>query len=72
MSDWTEQEIIFAYQQIGLGKDAKDVVLELIPDCEYPELCAMTLLGAVRAWYRKQTPQKLMELAGLPVLEVGA
>lgn len=69
---YTESEIIFAYQQICLGKDERDVILELIPGCEYPELCAITLLGAVRSWYRKQTPQRLMELADVPMMEVGA
>lgn len=72
MSEFTEDEIIFAYMQIGLGRDEVEVVKELVPDNEYPELTATVLMGEIRAWYRKQTPARLMELAGLPMLEVGA
>lgn len=72
MSEFTEDEIIFAYRQIGLGRDEVEVVKEILPDNEYPELTATVLMGEVRVWYRKQTPARLMELAGLPMLEVGA
>lgn len=72
MSEFTEDEIIFAYRQIGLGWDAVEVVEELLPDNEYPELTATVLMGELRAWYRKQTPARLRELAGLPILEMGA
>lgn len=70
--DFTEDEIIFAYQQIGLGRDAADVFTEITGNDEYPELGATILLGHVRAWYRKQTPQRLRELAALPVMELGS
>lgn len=72
MSEFTEDEIIFAYRQIGLGWNEVEVVKELLPDNEYPELTATALMGELRAWYRKQTPSRLMEIAGLPMLEVGA
>lgn len=62
MAEYTEDEIIFAYQQIGLGRDAADVFTELTGNDEYSELGATILLGYVRAWYQKQTPQRLMEL----------
>lgn len=70
--DFTEDEIIFAYQQIGLGRDAADVYVELTGNAEYSELGATILLGSVRSWYNKQTPQVLKELTGLPMLELGA
>ena len=70
MSEFTEGEVIFAYRQIGLGRDEVEVVKELLPDNEYPELTATVLMGEVRVWYRKQTPARLMELMGLPMLEV--
>lgn len=69
-ADFTEEEIVFAYQQIGLGRDAADVFTELTGNDEYSELGATILLGHVRAWYQKQTPRRLTELAGLPMLEV--
>ena len=72
MSEFTEDEIIFAYQQIGLGRDAADVFTELTGNVEYAELGATILLGLVRSWYKKQTPRKLMELAKMPMSEVGA
>ena len=72
MSEFTEDEIIFAYRQIGLGWDEVEVVKELLPDNKYPELTATVLMGEVRVWYRKQTPARLRELVGLPMLEVGA
>lgn len=71
MAEYTEEEIIFAYQQIGLGRDAADVFTELTGNDEYSELGATILLGHVRAWYKKQTPQRLMELAHMPMLEMG-
>ncbi len=70
--DFTEDEIIFAYQQIGLGRDAADVFAEITGNDEYSELGAIILLGHVRAWYRRQTPQRLRELAALPAMELGA
>lgn len=70
--DFTEDEIIFAYQQIGLGRDAADVFTEITGNDEYAEIGAINLLGHVRAWYRKQTPQRLKGLTGLPMLELGA
>ena len=72
MSEFTEDEIIFAYRQVGLGRDEVEVVKELLPGNEYPELTATVLMGELRAWYRKQTPARLRELVGLPILEVGA
>lgn len=63
MSEFTEDEIIFAYQQIGLGRDAADVFTELTGNAEYAELGAIILLGLVRGWCKKQTPRRLMELA---------
>lgn len=71
-NDFTEDDIIFAYQQIGLGRDAADVFTEITGNDEYAELGAIVLLGNVRAWYRKQTQQRLRELAGMPVMELGA
>ena len=72
MSEFTEDEIIFAYRRIGLGWDEVEVVKYLLPDNESPELTATVLMGELRAWYRKQTPARLRELAGLPMLEMGA
>ncbi len=72
MSEFTEDEIIFAYRQIGLGWNEVEVVKYLLPDNEYPELTATVLMGKLRVWYRKQTPARLRELAGLPILEMGA
>ena len=71
MSEFTEDEIIFAYQQIGLGRDAADVFREITGTTEYTELGAVILLGMVRSWYKKQTPQRLMELIQMPMLEMG-
>lgn len=70
--DFTEEEIIFAYQQIGLGRDAAEVFTEITGNDEYSEIGAINLLGHVHAWYKKQTPQRLRELAGLPMIELGA
>ena len=69
--DFTEEEIIFAYEQIGLGRDAAEVFTEITGNAEYSELGATVLLGAVRSWYNKQTPQMIKELTGLPMLELG-
>lgn len=60
--EFTEQEVIYAYQQVGLGRDAADVYAELTGNTEYAELGATALLGTVRSWYRQQTPQRLMAL----------
>lgn len=68
--DFTEDEIIFAYQQIGLGRRAEDVFVEITGNAEYAELGTILMLGHLKAWYRQQTPQRLMELAGIPMLEV--
>ena len=71
--EFTENEIIFAYQQIGMiGRDAADVFREITGNDEYSELGATILLGCVRAWYKKQTPQRLRELVASPVMELGA
>lgn len=70
--DFAEDEIIFAYQQIGLGRDAAEVFVEITGNDEYSELGAVILLGHVRAWYKKQSPRRLRELAGMPVMELGA
>ena len=70
--DFTEEEIIFAYQQIGLGRDAAKVFTEIAGSSEYAEIGAIILLGHVRAWYRRQTPRRLRELAEMPVMELGA
>lgn len=67
--DFTEQEIIYAYQQIGIGKDAVDVVMELIPDCEYLELAATLLVNSVHRWYNHQEPRRLFDLMEAAVID---
>lgn len=69
---FTEDAIIFAYQQIGLGRDAAEVFVEITGNDEYSELGPLSLLGHVRAWYRRQTPRRLRELAEMPMMELGA
>ena len=54
MSEFTEGEVIFAYRQIGLGRDEVEVVKELLPDNEYPELTATVLMGEVLMWITRR------------------
>ena len=65
MSEYTEDEIVFAYQMVGNGAEFRSVIDALFPDAEYPELMAMTLAGETYAWYKRQTPERLMRLAGV-------
>jgi len=61
--DFTEDEIIFAYQQIGLGRDAADVFTEITGSSEHAELGAINLLDHIRIWYMKQTlPEMVVRL----------
>lgn len=65
MGDFTEKEIIVACRMVGNGATWEQTACELFPDTEYPELLAVVLQGTAHSWYKRQTPQALMELLKL-------
>ena len=64
MSDFTDADAIKAGRMVASGSTWADVVKELYPDTEHPELLTALTCERFRAWYRQQTPQRLMEVFG--------
>lgn len=46
---------------IANGHTWLEVVNKLYPNAEYPNLLAALTCERFRSWYRRQTPQRLME-----------
>ena len=61
-SDFTDRDAITAGRMVGNGKTWLDVVHELYPDSEYPELLAEITCERFHCWYKRQTPERLMEV----------
>lgn len=62
MNDFTDADAIKVGRMVVSGSTWADVVQELYPDTKYPELLADLTCERFRAWYRQQTPQRLMEV----------
>ena len=62
MSDFTEQNAITAVRMIADGATWLEVVDELYPDAECCELLANLTQARTRYWYKRQTPERLMEV----------
>lgn len=62
MRDFTDADAIKAGRMVANGSTWADVVQELYPDAEHPEMLTSLTCERFRAWYRQQTPQRLMEV----------
>lgn len=62
MSDFTDADAIAAGRMVASGKTWLDVVNELYPDAECPELLADLTCERFRHWYKRQTPSRLIEV----------
>ena len=60
--DFTEMQAIKALRMVADGATWLDVVVELYPGTEYPELLAELTRERALRWYRAQAPQRLMEV----------
>ena len=62
MNDFTDADAIMAGRMVASGKTWLDVVRELYPEAECPELLAELTCERFRCWYKRQAPSRLMEL----------
>lgn len=60
--DFTDADAIRAGRMVAGGASWEEVVDELYPGAEYPELLASLTCQRFLWWYRSQTPERLMEV----------
>ena len=62
MADFTDADAIKVGRMIADGKTWRDMVDELYPDTEYPELMQEFTYERFHHWYKRQTPERLIEV----------
>ena len=60
--DFTDADAIKTGRMVADGKTWREVVDELYPDTEYPELMRELTHERFRHWYKRQMPERLMEV----------